>query len=105
MRIVLIIIFIFIGIGCNRVKYNDSEVDVYRVEIFEDRNPKFIIDSISKADTIKNITTEFNKWNKAMNQTNENKQTTFYFYDDKTKTVISIFQYDNKYIIKHTKGL
>lgn len=106
MRILWLIIFIFIGLGCTRVNYNDSEIILDKIEIFEDRDPQFIIDSIAKADTIVGIKKEFMKWDRAVNLNNDNEtQITFYFYDEQTKTILSVFKHDNKYIIKHTRGI
>lgn len=102
----MLILFIIIGISCNRVKYNDSEVNLDRIEFFEDvEDPYNIIDSIANADTIEFVNIEFVKWNKSSVLTSDSVyQQTFYFYDERTKSIISVFKIDNKYQIKHTKG-
>lgn len=106
MRKLILILFIIIGISCNRVKYNDSEVYLDRIEFFENiDDPYYIIDSISIADSINNMSIKFDRWNRVSSLTSDSVfQETFYFYDEESKTMISVFKIDNKYQIKHTKG-
>ena len=105
-RFLLAFILLFVA-ACSTVIYTNTDYTVVKGELYENViQPKTIIDSLIKVDTLSIREKNFKKWTSFSNFTSDSiVERTYFIYDDNCNVIISVFPGEGgTYNVKYTRG-